>query len=138
METSIEASSELKAGLKAETSETVNEKNTARFLGSGGLDVYATPAMIALMEKACARSVAPFLPAGASTVGTYLDVKHIAASPLGAKIKAEGTLSGIDGRKLFFTVRAWDDAGMIGEGSHERFIIDDKKFMKKTEEKLGI
>jgi predicted thioesterase len=135
MGTKIEISPELKAGARAEASETVNGENTARFLGSGDLDVYATPAMIALMEKAAVQTTALFLPEECSTVGTSVNIKHIAASPLGANIRAEALLTGLDGRKLSFEVRAWDDKELIGEGLHERFIIEKKKFMEKVEEK---
>jgi predicted thioesterase len=126
---------ELHAGLKAAVSETVSEHNTARFLGSGGLDVYATPAMTALMEKAALTAVQPFLPKEYSTVGTMLNIKHSSASPLGAEIHAEGELTEVDGRRLVFNIRAWDSSGGIGDGTHERFIIDNAKFMAKTKAK---
>ncbi|MDR1363773.1 MAG: thioesterase family protein [Spirochaetaceae bacterium] len=126
----------LKPGARAEAVETVNAQNTARSLGSGVLDVYATPAMTALMEKASVLATAPFLPEECSTVGTSVNIRHIAASPLGAEIRAESELAALDGRKLSFTVRAWDGNGLIGEGQHERFIIDKKKFMEKTEGKM--
>ncbi|MDR0409917.1 MAG: thioesterase family protein [Spirochaetaceae bacterium] len=136
MGTKIELNPALTPGLHSEAAETVNERNTARSLGSGGLDVYATPAMIALMEKASALAVSPLLPENCSTVGTEIRVKHLAASPLGAKIRAESELTAVDGRKLSFTVQAWDDKELIGQGEHERFIIDNKKFMEKAEGKL--
>jgi predicted thioesterase len=126
----------LHAGLKAEMTETVDEKRTARALGSGGLEVYATPAMVALMEKAALSAVQPFLPAGFSTVGTVLNIKHTSASPLGAEIHAEGELTEVDGKRLVFHVRAWDPFDTIGEGTHERFIIDNAKFMAKTGRKM--
>jgi predicted thioesterase len=137
METKVEAAAGLKPGLRAEVSETVNSGNTASVWGSGALDVYSTPAMIALMEKASVLAVLPFLKEGCSTVGTNLNVRHIASSPIGANIKAEGVLTAADGRKLSFEVRAWDDKELIGEGLHERFIIDNKRFMEKTRAKLG-
>jgi predicted thioesterase len=125
----------LKVGLKAEVSELVSEKNTARTFGSGGLDVYATPAMIALMEKASLTAVAASLPEGCSTVGTLVNIKHISASPLGARIRAEAVLKEVDGKRLVFEVCAFDGDGPIGEGVHERFIIKDEKFMSKTNTK---
>jgi predicted thioesterase len=125
-------STELHAGLTAEVSEAVSERNTARALGSGGLDVYATPAMVALMEKAALSAVAPFLPETSSTVGTKLDISHVAASPLGIGIFAQAELTEVDGRRLVFKVRARDASGPIGEGTHERVIIDNAKFMAKT------
>jgi predicted thioesterase len=135
MPTKIEISPELKPGLRIELRETVTVKNVASIWGSGALDVYSTPAMIALMEKTSVLAAAPFLPEGCSTVGTAIDVKHIASSPLGANIRAEAVLTGVEGRKLSYEVRAWDDKELIGEGLHERFIIDNKKFMEKTEAK---
>ncbi|MDR1257315.1 MAG: thioesterase family protein [Spirochaetaceae bacterium] len=136
MGTKIEVSPELKAGLRGEARVVVDKQNTASIWGSGALDVFSTPAMIALMEKASVLAAAPFLPEGCSTVGTSLNVRHTAASPVGANIRAEGVLTGVDGRRLSFEVRAWDDNELIGEGSHERFVIDNKKFMEKTEGKL--
>ncbi|MDR0383678.1 MAG: thioesterase family protein [Spirochaetaceae bacterium] len=137
MGTKIEISPELKAGLRGEAREVVNKQNTASVYGSGALDVYSTPAMIALMEKASVLAAAPFLPPGCSTVGTSLNIRHTASSPIGANILAEAVLTGVDGRKLSFETRARDDKELIGEGLHERFIIDNKKFMEKTEGKLG-
>ena len=114
----------------------VNEMNTAEALGSGSLAVFATPAMIALMEKTARLSVAPFLEYGQSTVGTLVNVKHLSASPVGMKITCRTELKEIDRRRLVFHVECSDEAGIIGEGEHERFIIDEAKFMAKTEAKL--
>lgn len=113
----------------------VNEMNTAEALGSGSLAVFATPAMIALMEKTARLSVAPFLEDGQSTVGTLVNVKHLSASPVGMKITCRTELKEIDRRRLVFHVECSDEAGIIGEGEHERFIIDEAKFMAKTEAK---
>lgn len=114
----------------------VNEMNTAEALGSGSLAVFATPAMIALMEKTARLSVASFLEDGQSTVGTLVNVKHLSASPVGMKITCRTELKEIDRRRLVFHVECSDEAGIIGEGEHERFIIDEAKFMAKTEAKL--
>lgn len=114
----------------------VNEMNTAEALGSGSLAVFATPAMIALMEKTARLSVTPFLEDGQSTVGTLVNVKHLSASPVGMKITCRTELKEIDRRRLVFHVECSDEAGIIGEGEHERFIIDEAKFMAKTEAKL--
>ena len=105
-------------------------------MGSGGLRVYATPRMTAMMEFTAWSSVEPFMEEGMGTVGTRLEVSHLAASPVGAHITYESVLTEIDRRRLVFSVKAYDDAGLIGEGLHERFIIDNSKFMKKTESKL--
>ena len=127
---------ELKAGIKNKGEMTVTEELCANAWGSGGLQVYATPAMIALMENTAWASVEPCMEEGRSTVGTKLDVSHLSASPVGAHITCESELIEVDGRRLVFRVRASDDAGLIGEGLHERFIINTEKFMARTEGKL--
>ena len=91
--------------------------------------------MIALMEEASQRSVAPYLTEGESTVGTKISVSHDAATPLGMKVRAESRLIEIDGRRLVFEVRAWDECGPVGQGSHERFIIRRQRFLEKVEAK---
>lgn len=115
---------------------TVTKNDTAAFYKSGTLEVFATPAMAALMEKTAMNCVAPYLDEGCATVGTSLEIKHTSASPLGAEITCECVLKEIDGRRLVFDVRASDNAGEIGFGTHERFIINAEKFMKKTAEKI--
>ncbi|MBQ3369906.1 MAG: thioesterase family protein [Mogibacterium sp.] len=127
---------ELKTGIKYQKEMTVTEDLCANAWGSGGLAVYATPAMIALMESTAWESVEPCMEEGCSTVGTHLDVAHLSASPVGSHITAESELVEIDGRRLVFKVSASDDAGLIGEGTHERFIIKTEKFMARTEAKL--
>lgn len=101
-------------------------------MGSGTLDVFATPAMIALMEKTAWTSVADELDEGCGTVGISLNVAHSAPTPLGMKVTCESELMGIEGRKLTFYVKAYDEKGIIGEGTHERFIIQNEKFQKKA------
>lgn len=113
----------------------VTDKVTAAAVGSGMLPVFATPSMIALIEKAAAESVAPQLEAGMTTVGTRLDVAHTAATPVGMTVRAVTELTEIDGRRLIFTVHAFDDAGEIGSGTHERFIVNAEKFLAKAEAK---
>ena len=122
----------LTIGLKYTASTTVTEDKTARMMGSGTLDVFATPAMIALMEEAAYKAVTDHLDEGCGSVGTYLDIKHTAATPLGMTVSAEAELCEIDGRRLVFTLKAYDEAGLIGEGRHERFIIQNEKFMART------
>jgi predicted thioesterase len=122
----------LKPGLKAEQSETAGGKNLASAVGSGGLDVYATPSMIALMEKTALLAVDPLLPPGWATVGTDISVKHLSATPPGMKVSAAAELTAIDGRALTFKVEAFDEAGKIGEGTHGRFIIEKERFLAKT------
>jgi len=128
--------SELSRGVLGTQEELVTEKNIASALGSGGLAVYATPCMITLMEYCAMESVRPFLPEGSSTVGTRLEVKHLAATPIGMTVRCETELIEVDRRRLVFLCRAYDDAGLIGEGTQERFIVDNAKFMEKTQAKL--
>ena len=127
---------ELKPGIKNRTETIVTKELCANTWGSGGLEVYATPAMIALMENTAWASVEPCMEEGRSTVGTKLDVSHLSASPVGARVTCESELIDIDGRRLVFKVSASDDSGLIGEGMHERFIINTEKFMARTEAKL--
>jgi len=126
---------ELQAGLKHTVSETAVHEKTAEVMGSGLLPVYATPAMIALMEKCCSESVLPYLDAGQGTVGTLVNIKHLSATAEGREVRVESELIEVNGRQLKFHVTAFDDVGIIGEGEHERFIIFADKFLKKAQEK---
>ena len=125
----------LKPGLNAKKTSEVTEKNAASAFGSGFLAVYATPAMITLMEAAALSAVEPLLPAGWSTVGTEINIKHISATPLGMKVYAVAELLSIEGRALSFRVEAFDEAGKIGEGLHSRFIVENEKFQDKVQSK---
>ena len=127
---------EIKAGIKNISETVVTEDMTAASAGSGGQRVFSTPHMVALMETTAWASVEPCMEEGRSTVGTHLDISHLSASPVGAHIRCESELIEVDRRRLVFKVSASDDAGLIGEGTHERFIIDIDKFMKNTESKL--
>lgn len=126
----------LETGIKGTRTVTVNESNTAKVMGSGTLDVFATPALIALMEETCWRSVANELEEGCGTVGTLLEIKHTAPTPVGMKVTCESTLTEVDGRRLVFEVIARDAKGVVGEGKHERFIIQNEKFQMKANAKL--
>jgi len=125
----------LQIGMTAEKSEEVTENNTAIKYGSGGVAVYATPAMIGIMEGTCLAAVDPFLPEGMSTVGIHLDVKHTAATPVGMSVRATAKLIEMSGKRLTFTVEAYDNKEKIGEGTHQRYIIDLAKFSQKAQEK---
>jgi predicted thioesterase len=124
-------------GIKAQMSVTVDETNTASSLGSGYLPVFGTPAMIALMEETAASCVELFLESGYSTVGTEVNIKHLAATPIGMQVRIEAELTGVNGRELVFTVAAYDDAEKIGEGTHTRFIVQNEKFLSKTAKKAA-
>ena len=121
----------MEIGLKYESQTVVSEANTAATLGSGDMAVFATPAMVALMENAAMLAVKESLPEGSATVGTQMNTSHIKASPLGATITASAVLTAVDGRRLTFTVKAWDEKGVIGEGEHTRFIVDRERFLSK-------
>ena len=122
----------LEKGLSARSAATVVPGNTAAAMGSGDLDVFATPAMVALMENAAMTAVAGELPEGATTVGSEMNVTHIKPSGLGAEITATAVLTGVEGRKLTFNVGARDAEGMIGEGIHIRYAVDRRRFMEKV------
>ena len=115
--------------------EFVTEKNTAVALGSGSLKVFATPAMIRLIESAAAELVEKNLPREFTSVGIALNVKHTAPTPLGMKVRAEVKIISVDGRKIIFEVTASDARGEIGRGTHERFIVDREKFQRKADAK---
>lgn len=122
----------LEAGITAKQTINVTEQMTAKVLGSGKLDVYATPSMIALMENTASNSVEECLEEGQGTVGTLINVKHTSATPVGMEVTCETTLTEVDRKRLVFEVKAYDAAGLIGEGVHERFIIDNARFMEKA------
>lgn len=119
-------------GLKGKQEQVVSDELTAAHVGSGLAPVFATPMMVALMEQTCAESVTPFLQEGESTVGTHIDISHCSATPVGLKVWCESELVEVDRRRLTFAVKAYDEAGLIGEGRHERFVIDNAKFMAKV------
>lgn len=125
---------ELKIGLKGRAENIVHEANTAKSMGSGSLEVFATPALVALMEAAAVNALR--LEAGESSVGTALEITHSAATPVGMKVWAEAELVEIDRRRLFFEVNAYDEVEKIGSGRHERFIIQKERFLSKSNQKL--
>ena len=124
----------LVTGIKGNNKVLAENSNSARTMGSGTLDVFATPAMIALMEQTAWQSVTPYLEEGQGTVGIRLEISHDAPTPLGMEVSCESELVEIDGRRLVFEVVAKDALGtIIGKGRHERFIIDEEKFQKKAD-----
>lgn len=127
----------LKTGITGEARCLVTPETTAANLGSGALEVFATPAMIALIEKAAWQSVQPMLEEGCGTVGTALRVRHLSATPVGMEVVAKTELREIDGRRLVFKVEVRDAKGMVGDGEHERFIVKNDSFLKKAKRKLG-
>lgn len=121
----------LKSGLSASSRVVVSAENTALKMGSGDMEVFATPSMVALMENAAMLAVAAALPEGSTTVGSEMNCSHIKPSKLGATITATAVLTAVEGRKLTFTVGASDEQGIIGEGVHIRFVVDRERFMAK-------
>ena len=127
----------IETGMKGRAEAVVTQENTAQAVGSGLVPVFATPYMIALMENAAVNAVQAQLAPDEGTVGIRLDVTHDAATPIGMKVWAEAEVTAVEGRKLTFDVAAYDEAGRIGGGTHQRFIIQPDKFLAKVQEKLN-
>ena len=122
-------------GIKGRREQTVTPEMSAARIGSGLVEVFATPMMVALIEQTCLESVLPQLEEGQGTVGTLVNVSHVSATPVGMRVWSESELVEVDRRRLVFKVKAYDECGLIGEGTHERFIIDNAKFMEKIKNK---
>lgn len=125
----------IEVGIKGRAETVVVQENTAAAVGSGLVPVFATPYMIALMENAAVNALIPYMEENQGSVGTHLDVSHDAATPIGMKVWAEAELTAVDGKALTFAVTAYDEAGIIGKGTHNRFIIAVDRFLAKTEKK---
>lgn len=123
-------------GLKGRAETVVSDANTAQAACSGALPVFGTPFLCALMEEAAWKSIAPHLEAGQSTVGTQLNISHDSATPVGMKVWAESEIIETDGKRLTLKVTAYDEKGLIGQGTHQRFIITNDRFLAKTAKKL--
>lgn len=117
---------------------TVAEPHTALAVGSGTLPVLASPVLAAKLEECAWRAAAPFLEAGSSTVGTRLDLKHLSPTPMGMSVTCRAEITNADGRRLVFSLSASDEAGPVGEGTHERVIVQDKRFLDKAEGKASV
>ena len=127
---------DLKPGATAEVGYTVTEDKTAHAMGNRGVHVFATPFVVGLLESAASAVLHPHLPAGAGTVGTLVEMKHLAATPAGMKVRARATLLETDGKRFLFAVEAWDEKDKIAEGRHERFIVPDmEKFLARAMKK---
>ena len=126
---------EITVGMKGEVTNLVEREDTAYEVGSGDLLVYATPCMVALMEGAACEAIAP-LPEGKTSVGTELNVAHKAATPVGLEVRAEAEVTAVEGNTITFRVAAYDEAGLIGEGSHKRVIVSSERFLAKVYSKL--
>ena len=126
---------ELKPGLTGEASMEVRVGNTAIEVGSGSVPVFATPMLVAIMENAAINAITEHLPQGTSSVGTRVDCRHLAATPIGMKVTARAELVEVDRKRLLFEIEAFDEEEKVGEGQHERFLIDLEKFLGRGEEK---
>lgn len=126
---------EIVPGLAGQSEIVVHEENTAQHLGSGNVAVLATPEMVRLMEKAAVAAVDHLLPDGYCTVGVEVNVRHLAATPLGMRVRVQAELVAIEGRKLTFRVEAFDEVEKIGEGEHRRVIVDLERFKERVETK---
>ena len=127
---------EIKPGMKHEVTDRVTEDKTAKVMGSGSLPVYATPAMCCLMERAAAELATSLLPQGYTSVGGSLNILHKAPTPLRGRIRAEAVVESVEEPKITYRVAAYDEAGLIGEGRHERFVVNEEKFMGKASARL--
>ncbi|PJF29036.1 MAG: thioesterase [Phototrophicales bacterium] len=122
-------------GLKGERTFIVEEKHTAYHLGSGGVHVFSTPSMVSLMEGAAVNAIDPLLPEGQMSVGIEISAKHLAATPIGKRVRAEAEVIGVDKRRVMFVIQAWDEHELIGEATHTRFIIDLDRYIQRLNEK---
>ena len=127
---------EITVGRKGEVSTLVEREDTAKEVGSGDLLVYATPCMVALMEGAACEAIADCLSDTQTTVGTALNIEHISATPVGLEVRAEAEVTAVEGKVITFAVRAFDEGGEIGKGTHTRVIVSSQKFLEKAYNKL--
>ena len=127
----------MEIGLSGKSEMTVTKEVTAKQIGSGELLVFSTPHLAALIESAAMEAISGELLPHQTTVGTKLNIAHVSATPVSMRVWAEATLTEVDRRRLVFLVKAYDEAGLIGEGTHERFIVEKEKFMVKANDKLN-
>jgi fluoroacetyl-CoA thioesterase len=128
---------ELTPGLIAELEHTVTTADTASNWGSGLVPVFSTPALVGLMESAAVKALTGHLSPGQTTVGAHIDVRHLAATPVGMQVRARAELTAVQGRKLVFKLQAWDELELIGEADHERFIVDEARFIERVHAKIN-
>ena len=126
----------IQTGISGNAEITVSKNELAVNVGSGSLKVFATPCMVALMEKSACNCLSGYVEDDETTVGTELNIKHVSATPVGMKVTAEAVLTEINGREFVFSVKASDESGIIGEGIHKRFLVKSEKFIQKTYSKI--
>ena len=127
---------EITIGMKGEVASYVEREDTAQEVGSGSLLVYATPCMVALMEGAACEAIAECLSDTKTSVGTELNIKHLSATPVGLEVRAEAEVTAVEGKVITFDVKAFDEVGEIGHGTHKRVIVNSQKFLEKAYNKL--
>ena len=127
---------EIIIGLKGEASTLVEKEDTAQYVGSGSLLVYATPCLAALMEGAACAAIEDVLPQGQTSVGTALNLEHLSATPVGLEVRASAEVTAVDGRIITFAITASDESGEIGRATHTRVLVNSEKFLEKTYQKL--
>jgi len=127
---------ELAPGLSAELEHTVTDADTASKWGSGLVPVFSTPALVGLMESAAVTALTGHLSPGQTTVGGRIDVRHLAATPVGMQVRARAELTSVEGRKLVFKVQAWDEVELIGQAEHERYVVDEARFLGRIQSKI--
>ena len=127
---------EITVGMKGEVATLAEREDTAKEVGSGSLLVYATPCMVALMEGAACEAIEEALSDSQTTVGTELNIQHISATPVGLEVRAEAEVIAVEGKVITFSVKAFDEAGEIGNGTHKRVIVNTQKFLEKAYDKL--
>lgn len=125
----------IEKGLKGSVEKVVGETDSADYFGNKGFHLYGTPALVGLLEYACGKAIELHLPPGSGTVGTIVNIKHLAPTPLGMKVRAEAELKEVDGRRLVFHVEAFDEKEKIAEGEHERYLVDLDRFFTRVENK---
>jgi len=121
----------IKEGLELETTKEVLATDSAKQYGSGMVDVFSTPALVALCESTSMKLITKYLPAGFTSVGFEVNIKHLKATPIGMIVRCVAKIIEVDSRKLTFELKAWDEDALIGEGTHVRFIVDERKFLEK-------
>ncbi|MBN2549772.1 MAG: thioesterase family protein [Anaerolineales bacterium] len=131
----MEVMQNIRPGLTREITLDVQEHNTAAHVGSGSLRVLATPSMIGFMERCAMELLAQHLPDGYTSVGTWVDVRHLAPTPVGTQVRLQCEILEVEGWKVLFSVQAWDEQEKIGEGRHQRVVIDQQRFLKRVQAK---
>jgi len=126
----------IEIGMTHEAKEKVTPAKTAVHIGSGSLQVYSTPSMVSFVERTCHESLAPHLPEGKTSVGTHVDIHHLAPTPLGGTVRARVEVVKVEGIKVYFKAEVWDEQELVGKGSHERAVIENERFLRRIREKL--